>query len=201
MPRVPFKPRKTTRRGIAVAENDARALELRRAGASYEQIAKELGYKNKGSAYKAVQRQLEGLVMEHAPAVLRLELRKVDATELSANQAIASIDELIRLHQPAAQTGDRDAAGLVCRLETVKTGKQNLQVAVRTMRARYYGLYQPEKKEVSGPGGGPIPVAMATMSMTELLRIAEENEQGSLPATVLSQQGKDDGGEGDGGAP
>ena len=44
----------------------ARAVEMRMAGAEYDQIAKELGFANRSGAWKAVQRSLRHQVVENA---------------------------------------------------------------------------------------------------------------------------------------
>ena len=46
------------RRSLATRENDARALEFRRRGLSYEQIAGQMEWRSPSSAHEAVQRAL-----------------------------------------------------------------------------------------------------------------------------------------------
>lgn len=57
---------------------EARALELRRLRVSYADIAAELGYSNKGSAYKAVQRAISRTHKESVDELRSLELDMFD---------------------------------------------------------------------------------------------------------------------------
>lgn len=67
-----------TNRLAKAAEKRRRALELRRAGWTYPDIAIEVGWKNKGSAYKAVQQELRAIPREAAKELLTLELERLD---------------------------------------------------------------------------------------------------------------------------
>lgn len=79
-------------RRIEAAEKRREALQLRKAGLSFSEIARQLGYSNKGAACNAVHAELRALPRESAAEVLTLELFRLDA-----------------LHQalwPAAMNGD-----------------------------------------------------------------------------------------------
>ena len=77
--------------GVAGATTPARlnarkrqqdALELRKSGASYDQIAAALGYANRSGAYKAVTGLLERMDLETEPqVVLNLELARLDTMQ------------------------------------------------------------------------------------------------------------------------
>lgn len=60
-------------------ERQRRAVELRLAGAGYEQIAQQVGYRGPSGAHQAVQRGLEKLLHESPPEVRQLELERLDA--------------------------------------------------------------------------------------------------------------------------
>ena len=75
---MPGEP-KTSKRRIAAKEKQAEALELRKAGLTYDAIAARLGYTNKTSAYKAVMTALNDLRREPAEEVRRLEVERLDA--------------------------------------------------------------------------------------------------------------------------
>lgn len=64
---------------VEQAEKQRQALELRKAGATFEQIAKQLGYANGGGAYKVVQAGLKALVQQPADEVRQLEVERLDA--------------------------------------------------------------------------------------------------------------------------
>lgn len=61
-----------------VADKRLKALNLRRAGLSYEKIAQACGYHSAPSAYKAVKAAIADLLQEPAEEVLRLELERLD---------------------------------------------------------------------------------------------------------------------------
>ena len=60
------------------AERDAEACRLRRDGCTYDHIARELGYADRGEAHKAVQRALVAIVQEAAEEVRAVELDRLD---------------------------------------------------------------------------------------------------------------------------
>lgn len=60
-------------------EKRARALELRLAGATYAEIAKAVGYTNKGTAHAAVKQALEAARDIETPEVAETELARLDA--------------------------------------------------------------------------------------------------------------------------
>lgn len=63
---------------IVVRERRRQALQLRKAGASYEQIADQLGFANRAAARKAVVTELDRVVKEPAQEVLTMELQRLD---------------------------------------------------------------------------------------------------------------------------
>lgn len=71
--------RKNPKVTIDRADKQRRALELRKAGATYSQIAQVLGYTERGGAYKAVMQALRDTVQEPADEVRHLETERLDA--------------------------------------------------------------------------------------------------------------------------
>lgn len=69
---------RTDQHAIAVVERRARAVELRKAGAGYGAIARQLGYKDRSGAYRAVKAALRELVREPAAELVTLELARLD---------------------------------------------------------------------------------------------------------------------------
>jgi hypothetical protein len=61
-----------------VAERWQKALELRKAGASYQQIADKLGYEGASGAYNAVMGAIKATLREPAAEVRALELDRLD---------------------------------------------------------------------------------------------------------------------------
>jgi hypothetical protein len=66
-------------RALTTAERDARAAELKGENWTYDEIAKEVGYANKSSACRAVQRALKAAVV---PAANALRIREFARLEL-----------------------------------------------------------------------------------------------------------------------
>jgi hypothetical protein len=58
---------------LRALENDVRAVQLRLQGATFEHIAVTLGYRSKGSAWKAVNRAKTARLVELSRLVERLE--------------------------------------------------------------------------------------------------------------------------------
>lgn len=71
--------KKTSQRLIEAAERQAKALTLRKAGLSFEQIANQLGYADAASAYNAVKAALEKTLQEPAQELRDLECARLDA--------------------------------------------------------------------------------------------------------------------------
>ena len=69
---------KTSPRRLLGWERQRQALELRKAGASYDSIAKELGYRDRSGAYRAVAVALLKTLQEPAAEVRQLELERLD---------------------------------------------------------------------------------------------------------------------------
>jgi hypothetical protein len=67
------------RRSVVTRENDIRAIDLRRRGLTYEQIATQMGFRATSSAYEAVQRGLAEAFREEAGALTQMEAERLDA--------------------------------------------------------------------------------------------------------------------------
>lgn len=108
----------TAQRRIEAKERALKALELRKKGFRYEQIAQQLGYSNRGSAHKAVMKELKLLAkecLEEAAQVRDLELQRLDDLFLAAWKAIAdgsesAIDRALRVSESRRKLMGLDAA-------------------------------------------------------------------------------------------
>ena len=67
---------KANKKSIEVREKDRQALELRKAGASYEVIAKQLGYADSSGAYKSIQRSMKSILLS-----IQRQLKEVHEAE------------------------------------------------------------------------------------------------------------------------
>lgn len=70
---------RTSLTAIQRREKDAKALELRKSGVTFEQIANHLGYASKGKAHDGVMRAIREITREPAQELLELELSRLDA--------------------------------------------------------------------------------------------------------------------------
>ena len=84
-------------------DKERKALELRRAGMSYDEIAVAVGYKNNSGAWRAVQR------------AMKRTLRESGADEVR-DQELDRLDRLQRAVWPRAIQGDLPAVGAVLRI-------------------------------------------------------------------------------------
>tara|TARA_Y100000356_G_C11098024_1_gene202836 strand:+ start:156 stop:581 length:426 start_codon:yes stop_codon:yes gene_type:complete len=108
-------------KAIEIREKDRQALELRKAGASYELIAKQLGYADSSGAYKSVKRSMDKLVAEPAE-----ELRAVEYERL--NQILLVLWE---------------------RVQTGELGAIDRALSVMDRISKLYGLDSPKRTETN----------------------------------------------------
>jgi hypothetical protein len=101
-------------RNILVADRQAEALRLRRAGYTYEQIARELGYRSVNGPWSAIKAALARMVREPAEDLRRLELARLDRLMLAVwDKAIAgdgeAIDRCLRIMRRRSELLGLDA--------------------------------------------------------------------------------------------
>jgi len=72
---------KTDIQCIETRERQRRAIELRRSGCTFDEIAVKLGYSGRGGAYKAVRKALRSVIEQPALEFLALELSRLDALQ------------------------------------------------------------------------------------------------------------------------
>jgi hypothetical protein len=79
------KPResKTSRRRIEATERQRQALELRKAGATYDDIAARVGYSGRTAAYHGIMSALAKMLQEPAEELRTLEVERLDSLLLS----------------------------------------------------------------------------------------------------------------------
>src|SRR5712664_2138464 len=115
---------RTSPQRLKALDKQRQAMQLRIAGASFDEIAESLGYANRGGAHKAIMAGIESTLREPAEGVRELELKR--------------LDRLLMAAWKAATAGDLQAIG-IC-----------LQIMKR--RADFEGLDKPKKYQHSGPG-------------------------------------------------
>jgi hypothetical protein len=150
-PRKKSSRSKVTKDNVQAREREEKALAFRKAGLTYQAIAKHCGYSSHEGARLAVFRSMERLTKicnEKAEEVRRIEIERLDAM-------------LAALWHRAAMQGDEAAIDRVLKIQA--------------RRAALLGLDAPAKSEHSGPGGGPIKHQHDFSEMTdaELYAIAD----------------------------
>lgn len=99
---------------IDVAERQRQAVELRRAGASYEQIARQLEYRGKSGAFAAVRAALKKAVVEEVDELRTLEQERLDLAQAAIwvqvrNGNLGAIDRFLRIQDRRARLLGLDA--------------------------------------------------------------------------------------------
>lgn len=111
-------------RTLAAKRKAQEALTLRMAGLGYDEIAKRVGYANRGTAWKVVEKALAEARQEKADQVLELEL--------------ARLDRMQQRHFLQAASGDRAATHTVLK--------------IMDRRARYLSLDNPKMTDAVAEG-------------------------------------------------
>jgi hypothetical protein len=159
---------KASERRIAAIERQRQAMELRKGGLPYHEIARRLGYEGPPGAYQAVMRGLRSTLKEPAEELRKLEVERLNqlfsvyytrglqgdlkaaelALRISARRAAIEGLDAPQRHQ---HSGDDDAAPI--RAEVKVKGQLDLSAAstedlrlIRDLRNRMAG--------VPGPGSG-----------------------------------------------
>lgn len=107
-------PNKTHQRNIEAREKARQALELRKAGLSYEAIAARVGWSAKSTAYHAIGKALDAITREPAKRVRSLELERLDALLLALWQKArggdaGAIDRILKIMERRAKLLGLDA--------------------------------------------------------------------------------------------
>jgi hypothetical protein len=89
-------------------EKQIQALQLRRAGAGYEEIARQVGYRNSSGAYKAVRAALLKTLQEPSEDVRKLELERLDRLMLGIWPAaiggnLEALDRVLKIMKHRAE--------------------------------------------------------------------------------------------------
>lgn len=99
----------------AVLQREQDALELKRAGVTYDVIAERLKFANRGGAYKAVQRALVRTMQEPADELRTIELDRLERLHFAAwakaiNGDLRAIDRVLRIAERRAKLLGLDVA-------------------------------------------------------------------------------------------
>lgn len=110
-----------TQQQVTLAERRAKALQLKVAGATYDAIARTLGYAHRGNAQRDIQAALAAITKEPAEALKKLELERCD--------------EMLLAIWPRVRKGDFGAIDRALR--------------IMERRARYEGLDAPTRQTIT----------------------------------------------------
>jgi hypothetical protein len=133
-------------RSVATRERDARALEYRRRGLSFDQIATQMGWRSVSSAHDAVQRALADTCREAAEEVRAIEAARLDELTRTLYRVLAT-----RHYVVSAATG-RVARHPDTKDPLIDDGPTMQAVAgllrISERRAKLLGLDAPARHEV-----------------------------------------------------
>lgn len=131
--------RKNPKEDVLRADKISKACAMRRAGHSYEEIAKGLGLQGRTSAWRYVQAGIDMIVKEPVEAVYKMELARTDA--------------LHKAYWDRALAGDHKAFLNIMR--------------VMERRAALLGLDKPQKVAMTDPTGERESQVFAMPTLTE----------------------------------
>lgn len=143
-------------RVVEARDRQARALELRLTGMSYEDIATALGYADRATAYRACTAVLDRREAESADQMRTIEGAKLDKLEAKlwtlANAGdLAAIDRILKVMHRRANLYGLDLAG---RLDVVAGGEVDLDgVVAKVMLAARGQLPTADGEGDEGDGG------------------------------------------------
>jgi hypothetical protein len=164
-------------RTVDQIERDARAVEYRRRGLTYRQIASEMGWKNQASAYEAVQRGLNDAIAEPAGEVRQLELERLDEYQRYALRVLAAphlvVSQGVVVINPANGQPLTDDAPVLAALDRL------LKISER--RAKLLGLDAPARARIEVIDD-EIASAMAKDLERQLAEIMGGQAPGTMPA-------------------
>lgn len=130
---------------IDVAERRAKALRMRRSGATFQEIADSLGYASRGKAHDDVRVAFDAITSTPAHEVLEAELSRLDG--------------MLSKLWPKVERGQVTAVDRVLK--------------IMERRARYLGLDSPIKQVLTGdPDGAPVLVASSDPGVARAAALA-----------------------------
>lgn len=114
--------RLTNARTIAIAERNKRALELRKAGATWAQIAEQCGFNSFQAAHVCVRTELDKLPKEAAEELRIVQRERLERMYLSIFPQIqqghlGAIDRGLRIMERQAKLDGLDSAGMLQALQ------------------------------------------------------------------------------------
>lgn len=167
----------STPESVELTSVEIRAVQLRMAGLAYHEIARQLGYKSKGSAYKAVERALDKWGWPSVDAYRRLELSRLDAITSRLWPQV--------LGHPGRPAGVDEHGSPVEEQAPVPPDKEAIRLYMRISerRAKLLGLDAPEQVQIQ-PSTQARPGEAAVTSYEQWISSVEE----IVDAEVISDE-------------
>lgn len=156
------------RKGLTAryAERDAMATAMRAEGKTYETIAAALGYANRMSAYRAVQRVLQATVQEAGDELRALELERLD------RMYEAALDVLKKKHLAHSQGRVITLDGVPLEDDGPVLSAIDRLLKIQERRAKLHGLDAPTKHEVRTIGAIEAEIVELERQVAERDRLA-----------------------------
>ena len=164
---------------LKAKQRQAEALELRKAGLTYEEIAKRLGYGSRTAAYTAVKRALTELAEEtsaSAEQLRELENSRLDRlhtivwAQATQNRDLAAVDRAVRISERRAKLFGLDLN------EQRQADAAQAQAAITAQTAE--AIYQIITRVLDGLQLTPAQKAKAPALIMKELAPQEEDKKG-----------------------
>lgn len=158
-------------RRIVAKQRATRAMEMRLAGATYQEIADALGWSHRNVAYRAIVRGIDRMMEEPVARIRKLQIRRYERL----------------LHALWAQA----IGGDVRALQVAQTYLARLD--------RVHGIeLETIRHEHAGPQGGPIPIEISAMPIDDVKQSVREllERRGRAIAAGPAAAGEAAGGDG-----
>lgn len=166
---------------IEAARKRAQCVELRARGLTLAEIAAKVGYAKISTVSEAIDQGLRELGDPRKVADLReLSNRRLDML-LARHLPIALRDPAKAMREEYERSEDAMLATEAARVVDRALARV---IAIEARRAKLNGLDMPSKSEISGPGGGPIPIGAEA-----ILGMLRQLPDGELDALILRLSG------------
>lgn len=136
-------------RTLDSATRDGQAARLREQRMTYKRIADELGYSDKGSAWRGVQRARVAVLKEPAEALVRAEAAQLDELYVEALEVLER-DHITVSNGKVITLPDENGTEKPLLDDGPKLAAIRELRAIRESYRKLYGLDQPGKVEMSG---------------------------------------------------
>lgn len=132
------------RRNAEAAQKAAQAAQMRASKATYEQIARTLKYKNRGIAYRVVQRELNRVVVENIDELRREELVALDILQRecmaifldkNAKGRLFAVDRILSVMERRARLMGLD--------QQQDPSMRGIEIIIQEVPAQYFGQEEP----------------------------------------------------------